>query len=319
MMQTRQQRQLLVECSDPGLVISLTEELENVLRHIDFAQTQVLKAQFTALAQELGPDVAQAWQGFRLETPHDSGEPPSFGKRDAWNADAEPLQRLVTQAAAQGLGQWHVRETMLLPQGAPAPETREQYVRDLAKAIGQIFWDEWGVFQRPVPLPQTMAAYRRQLVDEHAGAALRAHAQYPTVGHVWINDARQRFERVFADIDTRAEAVMRYELQRLNPDDLDFEERVRWAVLAARLSYEVEKWYAPVEATLPHISQRAAWAELVWQECRGWGEARALLEARLQGLVAEAEGVYTADGVDALRWLYDDLRKPLFSWPGERD
>jgi hypothetical protein len=291
-MQTAKQRQLLVECSDPGLVVSLAEELENVLRHIDFEQTQVLKQQLSTLAQELGPEIAQAWQGFRLETPNDSGRPPSFGKRDAWDADIAPLQRLATRAAAQGLGQWEVRNTLLLPQGDPAPETREQYIRDLAEAIGQIFWDEWGVFQRPVPLPETMAAYRRQLMNEHAGETLRAQAQYPTVGFPWINEARKRLEGVLEAVDTRAEAVMRYELQRLVPADLDFGERLRWAVLAARLGYEVEKWYTPVEAELPYVSQRAALVEIVWQECRGgYGGARSFLDVRLKSLITEAEGV----------------------------
>ena len=53
-------RQLLVECSDPGLVISLAEEMENVLRNIDFDHARALQDQLTALARELGPDVEKA-------------------------------------------------------------------------------------------------------------------------------------------------------------------------------------------------------------------------------------------------------------------
>jgi hypothetical protein len=37
-------RQLLVECSDPGLVVSLAEELEHVLRHVDFERARALWA-----------------------------------------------------------------------------------------------------------------------------------------------------------------------------------------------------------------------------------------------------------------------------------
>ncbi|MCJ7682870.1 MAG: hypothetical protein MUO68_01100, partial [Desulfobacteraceae bacterium] len=72
-------RQLLVECSDPGLVVSMAEEFENVLRHIDFFQAQALGRQLNDLAQELGPEYEQAWEGFCLETPNDGGHPPSFG------------------------------------------------------------------------------------------------------------------------------------------------------------------------------------------------------------------------------------------------
>lgn len=35
-------RQLLVECSDPGIVVSLAEEFENILRQVDFARAQQL-------------------------------------------------------------------------------------------------------------------------------------------------------------------------------------------------------------------------------------------------------------------------------------
>lgn len=33
-------RQLLVECSDPGIVVSLAEEFENILRQVDFVRAQ---------------------------------------------------------------------------------------------------------------------------------------------------------------------------------------------------------------------------------------------------------------------------------------
>jgi len=62
-------RQLLVECSDPGLVVSLAEELEHVLRHMDFARAQTLGSQLGPLASGLGPEFEQAWRDFRLEVP----------------------------------------------------------------------------------------------------------------------------------------------------------------------------------------------------------------------------------------------------------
>jgi len=46
--------QLIVECSDPGLVISLAEEFENVLRQIDFARARALQSELGQLARELG-------------------------------------------------------------------------------------------------------------------------------------------------------------------------------------------------------------------------------------------------------------------------
>jgi hypothetical protein len=42
--------QLLVECSEPGLVIHLAEEFEHSLRHVDFDRARTLKQQLTELA-----------------------------------------------------------------------------------------------------------------------------------------------------------------------------------------------------------------------------------------------------------------------------
>ena len=64
-------RQLLVECSDPGLVVTLAEEFENVLRHVDFKRAQSLQVRLNDLARELGTEFDQAWRGFRLEVPND--------------------------------------------------------------------------------------------------------------------------------------------------------------------------------------------------------------------------------------------------------
>lgn len=50
-------RQLLVECSDPGVVVSLAEEFENVLRGIDFDRARTLKSQLRELSRELGPEI----------------------------------------------------------------------------------------------------------------------------------------------------------------------------------------------------------------------------------------------------------------------
>ena len=49
-------RQLLIECSDPGLVVALDEEMEHVSRNVDFERARALHAQFAELARELGQD-----------------------------------------------------------------------------------------------------------------------------------------------------------------------------------------------------------------------------------------------------------------------
>jgi hypothetical protein len=310
-------RQLLVECSDPGLVISLAEELENVLRNVDFDRARTLQSQLTDLARELGPEVEGAWRGFRLEVPGDGGSPPSFGNREGMETDKKPLKRLLAEAAGRGLGKFELRWTFLLPQGGPEPETREQYISDLADGIRYDRFEELGIFQMPTDLPAAMAAHRARLMEEHAGGVLAGRARFPAVGYKWIQDSVEAVRKALEEVNTRAEAVMEYELSRLDPAGVEPGERIRWAALAVRLGVEFEKWYIAAEEPLSYFYQRAA---LLWHlsDPRGGrGRARPFLKQRFQAIIEQATAVYTADGVAALQHIYDELhRSPWDRLPG---
>lgn len=299
-------RQILVECSDPGLVIYLAEELEHVLRHVDFARAQALGQQLGELARDLGPEFAQAWQGFRLEVPNDGGHPPSFGSReypDPEDGTRELLRGFLDWAEERGLGQFELRGTMLLPQSGPTPETREQYIRDLASSISLGRWEELGIWRFPVDLPASMAAHRQELLEDRGLPVLRAQACHPIVGHRWVQDALKQLTRVLEEVNTRAEAVMAYELARLDPAGMEAAERIRWAAVAVRLGRDVAKWFPAAVEPLAYLYQQAALVDLLWSECRGWGPARPILEAHLEDVIDQATEVYTADAVEALRVL----------------
>ena len=301
-------RQLLVECSDPGLVVTLAEEFENVLRHIDFERAQSLQGRLNDLARELGTEFDQAWRGFRLEVPNDGGAPLSFGNRD--RVDEEKIKQLLSKAEERGVGKFEMRNTLLLPQDGPAPETREQYIRDLADAIRYAYADDVSLLRRPLDLPHSMETHRLQLVEEQVAPVLRERARRPSVGHLWIRDTIQQMEKALQEMDTRAEAVMEYELTRVNPAEVAPDDCTRWAALAVRLGKEVEKWYRAAEEQLEHLHQRVALSAALWTEIRGMGRARPFLEDRLKSLIEEAESVYTEDGREALRLVYKELRKP---------
>jgi len=310
-------RQLLVECSDPGLVISLAEELENVLRHIDFDRARALQSQLGALARELGPEVERAWSGFRLELPGDGGYPPIFGNREGMKQDEKPLKKLLAQAAERGLGRFELGRTLLLSQGGPEPETREQYISDLADGIRWDRWEEPGISPMSTDLPKAMAEHRAQLADEYAGEVLRERARWPEVGQRWVRDTAQRVEKALQEVNTRAAAVMEYELARLEPASVEPAERVRWAALAVRLSVEFEKWCAAAEEPLPYLYQRAALFYHLWTACQGFGQARPFMEQRFLALIEQAKSLYTADGAAALQHIYDELhRSPWDRLPG---
>lgn len=298
-------RQLLVECSDPGIIVSLAEEFENILRQVDFARAQQLQRELNTLAHELGAEVEQAWHGFRIEVPNDSGRPLSFGKREM--GDEALLQQLIARAAERGIGKFEMRDTLLLPQDGPAPETREQYVHDLADSIRYAYNDDVHLLAGPTHLPDAMATHRQQLMDEHLTGVLRARAHDANVGHQWVNASVERLRKALEEVDTRAEAVMYYELARQNPAEVKLEERPRWAMLAVRLGKEMTKWLDAVEEPLTFIYQRFALAMLAWNECQGMGPARPILEKKLRALIEQAKEIYTADAVDALQLAFKDL------------
>jgi hypothetical protein len=300
-------RQLLVECSDPGLVVTLAEEFENVLRHVDFERAKSLQARLNDLARELGAEFEEAWRGFRLEVPNDGDRPLCFGNRD--QVDGAKLKELLSQAKDRGIGKFEVRNTLLLPQGGPTPETRDQYVKDLADAIHYSHLDDVFLLSQPFDLPPSLEVHRIQLVEEQVVPILSHRARHPSMGVPWIQGTMKQIEKALQEVNTRAEAVMEYELTRVNPAEVEPENYTRWAALAVRLGKEVEKWYTAAEEGLEYLYQRVALIDFLWTDIRGIGKAHPFLEDRLKSLLKKAESVYTEDGREALNWVYRDLQK----------
>ena len=250
-------RQLLVECSEPGLVVTLDEEIEHVLRNVDFERVRGLYAQLADLARELGRDFEEMWSGFHLEVAGDGNDfPPSFGNRST--VDEKKLKDFVARAEEKGIGRFKTRHSLLLPQGGPMPETRDQFIHDLADAIRSSTWYEIQCDRRPLAFPETMEKHRRQLLEEYAYSALRQSARNPLVGYRWVKESVERLRKTIEEVDTRAQAVMEYELSRLDTAQVDVEERIHWAVLACCVGKEVEKWCTACEKERLYIYQRAA-------------------------------------------------------------
>jgi len=180
-----------------------------------------------------------------------------------------------------------------------------------------------GLVSMPTELPDTMVVHRERLMDEYAGGILRDRARYPGVGHRWVQDSVERLRKTLEEVNTRAEAVMAYELERLHPQDVSPGERIHWAVLAARLGKEVEKWHQATQESLDYVYQRVMLIHLMWTDCQGWGRARPYLEECMQALIEQAATIYTTDAVAAMQHVYDDLRKPpwanLAGWTEDGD
>lgn len=312
-------RQILVECSDPGLVVTLEEEIEHVLRNVDFEGALRLQSKLAELAHELGGNFEEMWSGFHMEVANDGdGFPPSFGSRS--QVDEKNLKELLGRAEETGIGKFSARRTSLLPQGGPTPETREQFIKDLADAIRFSTVYEVEIYQRPLSFPEAMEKHRRRLLEEYAYPDLGRMAAHPLVGHKWVRDSIERLRKSLEEVDTRAQAVMEYELSRLDPAPLALEEKVHWAVLACTMGKEVAKWCSACEKELPYPYRRAALISELWTSCRGVGPARPFLDASFKALIEEASSLYTNDGREALSRIYDELRRsPWDLWKGLRD
>lgn len=301
-------RQLLVECSEPGIVVSLAEEFENILCRVDFARAQQLQRELHTLAGELGDEYEHVWRGFRIEVPNDGGRPLSFGNRE--RVDEARIKQLIEHASERGLGTFEMRGSLLLPQDGPAPETREQYVIDLADSMHyDCYDDDAQLVARPTGLPAAMAAHRQHLMDEHVADVLQTRAHDAAVGNCWVSTSIERLRTALEGVDTRAQAVMLYELTRLNPAEVELNERTRWALLAARLGKEMTKWFDAAEEPLTFLYQRFALASLAWNECQGLGPAHPFLENKLHVLIERADTIYTADAVAALKLAFKRLQR----------
>lgn len=167
-----------MEGSDPGVVLSLDEDLENVLRHIDFEAAGKLKDALSRLAHEMGEEVAEAWKPMRIETSNDGGSRPvAFGTRE--DVDPVALQQLAAHARETDVGVFSVGHTCLMNESGPNPETREQYVQDLAAAMDFRDAEELAVIDYPAASPAPMARARQEIVDEGPGEILRRAALNP--------------------------------------------------------------------------------------------------------------------------------------------
>ena len=162
-----------------------------------------------------------------------------------------------------------------------------------------------------------MEKHRRQLLEEQAYPALRSSAQDPALGYKWVQESIERLRKSFEEVDTRAQAVMEYELSRLDPAQVELEEKVHWAVLACCVGKEVEKWYTACAKQLHYLYQRVALIAELWTSCRGAGPARPFLQERFKELIEESASAYTDDSRQALKRVYDELnRSPWDRWSG---
>ena len=287
---------ILVEHSEPGLVIKPVDSFENVLRHISYERALELRQSLIAIAQELGPEYAAAIEQFHLEVPGDSTRPPALATLG--DVDYGAVKRVTEVATERGLGEFRVGVSLLLEGKA---QTREDYVAELRFAI-----ETAGGYGIP-PLPDVIRKHRSLLVAQRLGGGYCGPED--AVGHLWVRDMAQRSRRALEAIDNDVCAVIRYELERLDPSSLPLEELARWCTAALWVHGErFVALYTLLEAGLEYLYQRAGFAYR-FHEAPGPKRYPAMkhLEERMTAYLAEAQKIYTPEAVAALEQIRNKM------------
>lgn len=302
-------KQLLLECSEPGVVVALEEELENILRRVDFKKAQEIQEKLLHLSQKLGPDYEDLWRGFRMEVSNDlCASPPSFGKRE--RAPKKKLNELLLQAKREEIGSFKVYSTLLLSQGGPTPETREQYIEDLANSISFSSHYMCPINNNHLGFPKKIAAYRLRLLKEHLDCVLKQAATSTSTGPKWLKDSKDKIDTSLTEINTKAHAIMEYELFQLDPDKLDLQERIQWASLSCSIGKDYKKWCRAALKEIDYLYQRAALLLHLCSICENMGRAADFLREKFQEIIEESKSIYTEDGSQALEILYKKCENP---------
>ncbi len=294
---------ILVEHSEPGLVIKPVDSFENVLRHFSYERALELRRQLIEIAQEMGSEYATTLEQFHLEVPGDSTRPPALATLG--EVSYEMVKEVTDVATERGLGEFQVGMSILLEGKA---QSREDYISDLRFSI------ETATGYRIPPLPKVIREHRRRLLERRLGA--RDVWLEDTIGHQWVEEKVRSLRRDLEGIDRDVCAVIAYELERLAPEALSTEELAEWCTAALRLGGErFLELFTALEGKLSYLYQRASFAYR-FHEAPGF--CPQLVQEHLRKCMAayleEAKQIYTAEAVEALeqmraKMLEDPLAK----------
>lgn len=296
-------KRIIVEHSEPGYVIGLSDSLEFTLRHLSWERAGDLARELLEFAK--GFPGGEALAAFHLETPGEAGRiPPCL----ATLADVdESAVKAVVAAARERLGLPFEFYMSVLLEGREW--TRKDYVEDLEMELRLA--EEAKNYSLPAPL----ARHRARLLEEEFRRAYPAPKDIivanavgsPRLGWRWVQEEAESWEKVLEWVDEAVSDVGRYLLLEQDPEAVPAEDLPGWCLVALQVDRSVLPRYFEV------LERRA---EYLWQKfCFAYGFGQLIsdryLEEKMRGYLDEARRQYTAEAAEAMERLFREVRKRL--------
>lgn len=288
-------KQMIIEHSEPGFVISLSDDLENTLRNLSWEQVEKLRQELVMLARQISVECGRALEAFHIEVPSEVGASiPSLATLE--DIDKSYVERVLERASEQFGWKFKLYMSHLLE----GRYSRRDYVEDIRDEIMH------GDYGDPV-LPAELREHRRRLLEERIPPVCKGlTVDHYLVGCWWVEEEVKQVEKIFKEIDSEVRAVGRYLLETITPPEKDEEELFYWCVFASQTCHDrFYQLYGALEEKVPYLHQKAHYCWTLYRTGRCF---RDWLVGKMGEYVEEARSIYIPEGIEALEGILKEMQ-----------
>lgn len=287
--------QMIIEHSEPGFVISLSDDLENTLRNLSWEQIEKLRQELVRLARRTSAECGRTLEAFHIETPGEVGASlPSLATLE--NVDKACVEQVLERAKEQFGWKFKLSMSWLLE----GKYSWRDYVDDIRDEIMH------GDYGDPV-LPAELREHRQRLLEKEIPSTFKGlTVDYYLVGYRWVEEETKQVEKILKDIDSEVQAVGRYLLETITPPEKNQEELFYWCVFASQTgSDKFYRFYAALEEKTPYLHQKIHYC---WQLYRTGRCFKNWLVGKMKEYVKEARSIYIPEAIEALEAILKEMR-----------
>ncbi|MDN5348446.1 MAG: hypothetical protein PWP65_2011 [Clostridia bacterium] len=287
--------QMIIEHSEPGFVITLSDDLENTLRNLSWEQIEKLRQELVRLARQTSAECGRALEAFHIETPGEVGASiPSLATLE--NVDKACVEQVLERAREQFGWKFKLYMSCLLE----GKYSRQDYVDNIKDAI------MYGDYGDPV-LPAELREHRRRLLEKEIPSAFKGlTVDHYLVGYRWVEEETKQVEKILKEIDSEVQAVGRYLLETITPPEKNQEELFYWCVFASQTGNDrFYQFYGALEEKVPYLHQKIHYCwQLYWTgRCfKNW------LVEKMKEYINEARSIYIPEAIEALKGTLKEMR-----------
>lgn len=288
-------KQMIIEHSEPGFVISLSDDLENTLRNLSWEQIEKLRQELVRLARQISAECGRALEAFHIETPGEVGASlPSLVTLE--NVDKACVEQVLEKAKEEFGWKFKLYMSWLLE----GKYSRRDYVDDIRSEIMH------GDYGDPV-LPTELREHRRRLLEKKIPPVFKGlGVDHYLVGYRWVEEETKQVEKIFTEIDNEVQAVGRYLLETITPSEKDGEELFHWCVFASQTCHDrFYQFYGALEEKVPYLHQKIHYC---WELYRTGRCFRDWLVGKMREYVSEARSIYIPEAIEALEGILKDMQ-----------